>query len=54
MKEKGIYIIEHTFKNNLTKACCMVRSYNSLTNLILSNYNTPNVHIMFGLFYGSK
>ena len=51
-KEKGKYIIEYLFKNNLTKINYMFSYCNLLTNLDLSNFNTQNVINMSDMFYG--
>ena len=48
------YIIQYSFKNNLTKANHMFYECRSLTNLNLSNFNTQNVTDMSGMFYGCK
>ena len=49
--KEGKYIIEYSFKNNLTKTCYMFYNCKSLTNLDLSNFNTQNVTDMSGMFY---
>ena len=49
--KEGKYIIEYSFKNNLTKACYMFYFCSSLTNLDLSNFNTQNVINMESMFY---
>ena len=49
-KEKGKYIIEYLFKNNLTKINYMFSYCNLLTNLDLSNFNTQNVTDMSDMF----
>ena len=49
-KEKGKYIIEYLFKNNLTKINYMFYNCKSLTNLDLSNFNTQNVTDMNSMF----
>ena len=49
-KEKGKYIIEYLFKNNLTKINYMFYYCKSLTNLNLSNFNTQNVTNMSDMF----
>jgi len=41
--KEGKYIIEYSFKNNLTKTCYMFYLCNKLTNINLSNFNTQNV-----------
>ena len=51
-KEKGKFIIEYSFKKNLTNTCCMFSWCNSLTNLNLSNFNTQNVTNMVYMFFG--
>ena len=45
------YIIEYSFKNNLTKTCFMFSGCESLTNLDLSNFNTKNITNMSDMFY---
>ena len=50
-KEKGKYIIEYLFKNNLTKINYMFSYCNLLTNLDLSNFNTQNVTNMSRMFH---
>ena len=52
--KKGKYIIEYSFKNNLTKTCYMFNGCKSLKNLNLSNFNTQNVTNMSGMFFGCK
>ena len=50
-KKEGKYIIEYTFKKNLTKTNHMFLGCYSLTNINLSNFNTQNVtnmNLMFG------
>jgi len=49
--KEGIYIIEYSFKNNLTKTCYMFYKCYSLTNLDLSNFNTKKVIDMSYMFY---
>ena len=49
-KEKGKYIIEYSFKNNLTKTNFMFNGCNSLKYLNLSNFNTQNVTDMSSMF----
>ena len=49
--KEGKYIIEYSFKNNLTKTCYMFYFCSSLTNLDLSNFNTQNVINMESMFY---
>ena len=53
-KEEGKYIIEYSFKNNLTKTNHMFSACESLTNLDLSNYNTQNVINMSYMFSGCE
>ena len=48
--KEGKYIIEYSFKNNLTKTCYMFRDCNLLTYLDLSNFNTQNVINMKSMF----
>ena len=50
--KEGKYIIEYSFKNNLTKTCYMFYDCKSLINLNLSNFNTKNVINMSYMFYG--
>ena len=52
--KEGKYIIEYSFKNNLTKTCYMFNGCKSLKNLNLSNFNTQNVTNMSGMFFGCK
>jgi len=49
--KEGKYIIEYSFKNNLTKTCCMFFDCKSLISLDLSNFNTQNVTNMSWMFY---
>jgi len=49
--KEGKYIIEYSFKNNLTKTCYMFRNCNTLTYLNLSNFNTQNVTDMSDMFH---
>ena len=50
--EEGKYIIEYSFKKNLTKTSYMFYNCNSLINLDLSNFNTQNViNMRFMFFY---
>ena len=49
--KEGKYIIEYSFKNNLTKICDLFCDCESLKNLDLSNFNTQNVTDMSGMFY---
>ena len=44
------YIIEYSFKNNLTKTCYMFYGCNLLTNLNLSNFKSKNVINMCSMF----
>ena len=48
--KEGKYIIEYSFKNNLTKTCYMFDGCNSLISLDLSNFNTQNVTNMSSMF----
>ena len=50
--KEGKYIIEYSFKNNLTKTCFMFYDCNSLISLDLSNFNTQNVTDMGCMFAG--
>ena len=50
--KEGKYIIEYSFKNNLTKTCYMFYGCNSLISLDLSNFNTQNVTNMRGMLAG--
>ena len=49
--KEGKYIIEYSFKNNLTKTCYMFRGCDSLISLDLLNFNTQDVTNMYGMFY---
>ena len=49
--KKGKYTIEYSFKNYLTKTCCMFYDCYYLTNLNLSNFNTQNITNMSYMFY---
>ena len=49
--KEGKYIIQYSFKNILTKTCCMFEGCKSLKSLDLSNFNTQNVTDMSGMFY---
>ena len=49
-KEKGKYIIEYIFTNNLTKTDLMFAECESLTNINLSSFNTQNITNMNGMF----
>ena len=51
-KEKGKYIIQYIFTNNLTKTDFMFRGCYLLTNIDLSNFNTHNVTNMSEMFCG--
>ena len=51
-KEKGKYIIQYIFTNNLTKTDFMFHGCYSLTNIDLSNFNTHNVSNMSFMFCG--
>jgi len=51
-KNEGKYIIEYSFKKNITKTCYMFYDCNLITNLNLSNFNTQNVNKMNSMFYG--
>ena len=48
--KEGKYIIEYSFKNNLTKTCYMFYGCNLLTNLNLSNFKGQNVTNMCSMF----
>ena len=48
--EEGKYMIEYSFKNNLTKTCFMFCDCESLTYLDLSNFNAQNVIDMSRMF----
>ena len=50
--KEGTYIIEYSFKNNLTKTCYMFCHCDRLISLDLSNFNTQNVNNMRSMFYG--
>ena len=50
-KKKGKYKIEYSFKNKLTKTCCLFRDCSFLVKIDLSNFNTQNVTDMWGMFY---
>ena len=50
--KEGKYIIEYSFKNNLTKTCYMFYDCNSLTNLDLSNFNSETVNNKNHMFDG--
>ena len=52
--EEGKYIIEYSFKKNLTKTSYMFYNCNSLINLDLSNFNTQDVADMSYMFYWCK
>ena len=41
--KKGKYIIEYSFKNNLTKTCYMFYCCDKLRDIDLSNFKTQNV-----------
>ena len=51
-KEEGKYLIEYSFKNNLTKINHIFYGCNLLINLNLSKFNTQNVTNMSGMFWG--
>ncbi len=55
-KEKGKYIIEYSFKNNIKNLSNMFYECDSLTNINLSNFNTQNVinmrDVLFLFFFG--
>ena len=51
-KEKGKFIIEYSFKNNIKNISFMFSECNSLTNIDLSNFNTQNVICMYSMFSG--
>ena len=48
--KEGKYIIEYSFKNNLTKTCFMFYECYKLININLSNFNTQNVTNMRHMF----
>ena len=50
-KEEGKYIIEYTFNKNIKNVACMFCDCSSLTNIVLSNFNTQNVTNMSYMFY---
>ena len=50
--KEGKYIIEYSFKNNLTNTCYMFRECDLLISLDLSNFNTKNVTNMKSMFAG--
>ena len=50
--KEGDYIIEYSFKSNLTKTCYMFSDCSKLRDLNLSNFNTQNVTNMSGMFSG--
>ena len=49
-KEKGKYIIEYIFTNNLTKADLIFAECELITNINLSSFNTQNITNMNGMF----
>ena len=49
--KEGTYIIEYSFKNNLTKTCYMFCHCDRLISLDLSNFNTQNVNNKKSMFY---
>ena len=49
--KEGTYIIEYSFKNNLTKTCYMFCHCDRLISLDLSNFNTQNVNNKRSMFY---
>ena len=51
-KEEGKYLIEYSFKNNLTKINHMFYGCNLLINLNLFKFNTQYVTNMSGMFWG--
>ena len=51
-KEKGKFIIEYSFKNNIKNISYMFCECNSLTNIDLSNFNAQNVTNMSNMFCG--
>ena len=50
-KEKGIFKIEYSFKNNIKSLTNLFSECNSLTNIDLSNFNTQNVTNMSFMFW---
>jgi len=52
--KEGKYIIEYSFKNNLTKTCFMFYECYKLININLSNFNTQNVTNMRGMFLACR
>ena len=48
--KEGKYIIEYSFKNNLTKACYLFCDCKYLRNLDLSSFNTQNITNMIWMF----
>ena len=49
-KEEGKYIIEYIFNNNIKNVAYMFCDCNSLTKIVLSNFNTQNVTNMSYMF----
>jgi len=49
--KEGKYIIEYSFKNNLSKTCYMFYKCNNLININVTNFNTQNVTNMKSMFY---
>jgi len=49
---EGKYIIEYSFKNNLTKTCFMFYDCISITYINFSKFNAKNVTDMHNMFYG--
>ena len=53
-KEKGKFIIEYSFKNNIKSLSYLFRESNLLINIDLSNFNTQNVTNMNFMFSDCK
>ena len=51
-KEKGKYIIQYSFKNNLIKADCLFADCKLLKYIDLSNFNSKNINNIISMFYG--
>ena len=49
--KEGKYIIEYSFKTNLTKTCHMFYDCSNISNIDLSNFTTQNVTNMFCMFW---
>ena len=50
--QKGKYIIQYNFLNNLTITSCLFYECEKISNLDLSNFNTQNATNMCGMFRG--